>query len=571
MAGKINRPPPPPGYYIEAVQCLCRVPLATLRRWYRRRWFYRRLLKGQLCDTLALAPNDVAPRRLDDANALLKGRFTFGGETVEAIGSSVFDYQAPSLSWAEELHAFAWLPPLAAAGGEPARKMATSLIAQWLHRYPRYCEPAYRPHILARRLIRIFAHSRFTIANSDLMWRSQLFVSLREQTRLLARIILEAPDGVPRFETAVAVALSGLCLDDGGNIRRLTLGLTRLQAEIIRQILPDGGHISRSPEALAEIYRLLVMLREALAARGVERPDFMRIAMERMAPMIRFFRHGDGALALFNGGAESDPRTISWLLSQDDARAKPPLQAHHSGYHRLSAGHTLALVECGRVPPGVFSGRAHAGCLSFELSSGAQRIVVNCGTAGGAGYTSWEDVLKSTAAHSAVTLANTSSAQVLQPGWLRRTLGPRLYRGPVRTVSQRGESVRGWTVSAGHDGYTRAFGVAIERELTLSQQGLALTGVDRILPARKPRAAGFVVRFHIHPDVRLSRAQSGDVLLKLPNGEGWRFRTSLPVAVEESIYFGGPAPRRCEQLVLTGEMQGAPVEITWVFEQIGAA
>lgn len=571
MAGKIKRPPPPPSYYIEAVKAVCRLPGRGFKCWYRRRWFYRRMLKGQLCDNLALSPNDVAPRKLDEASALLKGRFCFGGETVEAIGSSVFDYQPPSAAWSEELHSFAWLPPLAIAGGDAARRLATSLIGQWLNRYPRYCLPAYHPHILARRLIRIFAHGRFTIANSDLMWRSQLFVSLREQTRLLARIVAEAPDGLPRIETAVAVALSGLCLDDVGNVRRLTLGLTRLQTEIVRQILPDGGHISRSPETLAEIYRLTVMLREALNARGVERPDFLRIAMERMAPMVRFFRHGDGSLALFNGGREVDPGTIGWLLSQEDARGKPPVQAHHSGYHRLSAGHTLALVDCGQVPPGPFSGLAHAGCLSFELSSGAHRIVVNCGNASGAGYRDWEDALKSSAAHSAVTLADTSSAQILSAGWLRRTLGPRLYRGPHRTLSQRGESVRGWTVSASHDAYARPFGVAVERELTLSQQGLALTGVDRILPMRKSRAAGFAVRFHIHPDIRLSTAENGDVLLKLPNGEGWRFRTVLPVSVEESIYFGATSPRRCEQLVLYGDVRGAPVEITWVFEQIGAA
>ena len=42
------------------------------------------------------------------------------------------------------------------------------------------------------------------IANSDMLWRSKLFVSLREQSRMLARIAREAPDGMPRFEAAAA-------------------------------------------------------------------------------------------------------------------------------------------------------------------------------------------------------------------------------------------------------------------------------------------------------------------------------------------------------------------------------
>ena len=81
----------------------------------------------------------------------------------------------------------------------------------------------------------------------------------------------------------------------------------------------------------------------------------------------------------------------------------------------------------------------------------------------------------------------------------------------------------------------------------------------------------YAVRFHIHPDVRMSRAQSGDVILKLPNGEGWRFRTGAPLTVEESIYLGGDTARRSEQLVLAGSVKDAPVEIAWIFEQIGVS
>ena len=51
----------------------------------------------------------------------------------------------------------------------------------------------------------------------------------------------------------------------------------------------------------------------------------------------------------------------------------------------------------------------------------------------------------------------------------------------------------------------------------------------------------FAIRFHIHPDVRLSMVQGGSsVIIKLPNGEGWRFRCGGgDLSIEESIYFGG--------------------------------
>jgi uncharacterized heparinase superfamily protein len=117
------------------------------------------------------------------------------------------------------------------------------------------------------------------------------------------------------------------------------------------------------------------------------------------------------------------------------------------------------------------------------------------------------------------------------------------------------------------------FGVQHERQVTLSVQGTSLTGIDRVVPKGKPRGPGggipFSIRFHIHPDIRVSTSQGGDILLKLPNGEGWRFRAQTAIAMEESIYLGTDTLRRAEQLVLSGTVKDSPAEIGWVFEQIG--
>ena len=77
----------------------------------------------------------------------------------------------------------------------------------------------------------------------------------------------------------------------------------------------------------------------------------------------------------------------------------------------------------------------------------------------------------------------------------------------------------------------------------MSPQGLMVTGRDRLVPADGQTVTGwhFAVRFHIHPDVRVSRLEGGGILLKLPGGEGWRFRAGGGVLdVEESVYLGGP-------------------------------
>ena len=95
--------------------------LTPLRVAWRRNWLYRRLLKGQLTDHFAHYPYDALPRRLEDADALLRGRFRFHGEMVEAKdGVSIFDMAPPSLQWQAALHGFDWLPALSTAGGDAA-------------------------------------------------------------------------------------------------------------------------------------------------------------------------------------------------------------------------------------------------------------------------------------------------------------------------------------------------------------------------------------------------------------------------------------------------------------------
>jgi uncharacterized heparinase superfamily protein len=348
--------------------------------------------------------------------------------------------------------------------------------------------------------------------------------------------------------------------------------------EIERQILPDGGHVSRSPQALLEAYRVLAMVQQTLDASDAQIYPPLRGALDRMAPMLRFFRMGDGALCVFHGGGENLARTLEATLDSDDALGRPLGHAPYSGYQRLAAGRALVLFDTAPPPAGAFSTAAHAGCLAFEMSVGTNRLIVNCGMAVG-DDDSWTTALRSTAAHSTLMIDDTSSGAFLGTGALARLLGPRLVDGPITVETRRSESPQGLTVEAQHDGYLAPFGAVHHRRMTLSPRGATLTGAERLIPVGSERRIGdgfkrpFAIRFHVHPDVRLSLAQGGgSVILKLPNGEGWRFRCGGGVlSVEESVYFGGGAPRRAEQLVVTGEWLGEAVECAWLFEQLGSA
>jgi uncharacterized heparinase superfamily protein len=262
---------------------------------------------------------------------------------------------------------------------------------------------------------------------------------------------------------------------------------------------------------------------------------------------------------------------IASLLARDEVRGQPFAYARHSGYQRITSARTLVIMDCGAPPPDEFSVNAHASCLAFELSAGPHRIVVNCGTAHDVRRATWDSALRATAAHSTLTLADTSTSAILNAGLARDYLGPRLLGGVGDVETRRVETAQGWMVEASHDGYIARFGIRHERQVTLTPQGVALVGTDRLLPKTQARGTGleFAIRFHIHPEVRVSPSQGGDVLLKLPNGEGWRFRSDAPVVLEESVYLGGDASRRAEQLVLSGTVVDSPVDVAWIFEHVG--
>jgi uncharacterized heparinase superfamily protein len=266
---------------------------------------------------------------------------------------------------------------------------------------------------------------------------------------------------------------------------------------------------------------------------------------------------------------------VKALLERDDIQGRPFGHAPHSAYQRLAGGRSLVLLDVGAPPPQIYSTHAHAGCLSFEMTAGGQRLVVNCGATAN-DDDAWSSALRASAAHSTVTLANRSSAAVLAEGILRRVLGPRLIAEQGAVLTRRNEGAQGLLIEASHDYYVPRFGIEHRRRLALSPKGLLLTGTDQLVPVdaksrKHRRGRSFAIRFHIHPDVRLSLAHGGgSVILKLPNGEGWRFRCSDgALSIEESVYLGGGSLRRCEQLVVSGELRDEPIEIAWLFEQIG--
>jgi uncharacterized heparinase superfamily protein len=337
----------------------------------------------------------------------------------------------------------------------------------------------------------------------------------------------------------------------------LTRALRVLPQEVARQVLPDGCHAERSPAQLLIALQDLAEIRALLQAAQAQPPVALAGAIERMGPALRALRHGDGGLALFNGSKEDSAGLVDLVLAQAGRAARPAQTLAEGGFHRLQAGRSVLIVDCGKPAPPKLDRLAHAGTLSFELSVGRERMVVNVGAAPAAGA-QWRDATRATAAHSTLVIADTSSAELRPEG---------LGRRPEHVEVSRQEANGAHWLDISHDGYKRPFGATHRRRLYMSESGEDIRGEDAV-EAAEPQP--YAVRFHLHPDVDASLQQDGEgVLLRLPSGSGWRLRADgVRVTLEESIYLGGTAPRRCEQVVLTGYADG-PQQVKWAITKVG--
>jgi uncharacterized heparinase superfamily protein len=373
------------------------------------------------------------------------------------------------------------------------------------------------------------------------------------QIRYLRSVVATMPDGKARLRGRIALAFAALALP--APVTALRAASRNLAAELEHQILPDGGHISRDPTAVPELLADLLPLRQTYANQAETPPAALIGAIDRMLPALRFFRHADGSLARFNGTGATLPERIAAILRHDDTVGAPLLQAPHSGYQRLALGNTVVIADTGAAPPLAVAQRAHAGCLSFELSAGRHSLIVNSGV-DTYGPEDLRPLARATAAHSTATLEDTSSGRFNLPQPIARWIGSPLIDGPRQVRATRIDRPGRQGFIASHDGYVPQFGIIHERELVLSSEGAVLTGTDRFFGPKgealpETAADGAVIRFHLHPDVELSRDERQRLVL-VAGEQRWTFASpDVAPQVEDSIFFAALAgPRRSRQIVL---------------------
>lgn len=288
------------------------------------------------------------------------------------------------------------------------------------------------------------------------------------------------------------------CFFSGARAERwLEQGTRLMRREIEEQVLADGGHFELSPmyhSIILEDVLDVIHLAQAYPDLSNRVPELIAVA-ERMRAWLATMCHGDGQISFFNDAAFEIAVPPCSLEQYAKRLGLPPCPAPSegithlpdSGYVRLQKDGAVLIVDVAEVGPDYQPGHAHADTLSFELSVGDQRLLVNSGTSL-YGVDDERKRQRSTAAHNSVEVDGKNSSDI----WSGFRVGQRARPGPVH-VEEKNHTL---VVTGQHDGYRRLPGrVVHHRHWELATGELQVA--DR-LEGRFDKAVAF---YHLHPSL----------------------------------------------------------------------
>lgn len=524
-------------------------------------------LRGRVPLKLIAVPKDPIAGDKAAGEALLGGTFSHNGTQVPVDG---FDFATLGLpaDFSAYLQSFAWLRDLsAAATRERGARSAEIVMRKWLAAHAeQVSEPAWRADLWGRRILFWTAYAPYILSSADPVYRSSVLYALARGARHLERSADKALPGLQRITAWSGVIAAALVVQGGP--ARLRSGEAGIARALGASMHDDGGLVSRSPAEQLAAVEILGQLRAVYIAARREVPDWLSEALASAVGALLCVTLGDDALSSWQGGSKASRRRVAAAADGAGLIVRPLRQARGWGYQRLQARTSVLVFDAAPPPPPRSLNGACASTLAFELSDGPNRLIVNCGSVGeakGALPAGLVFALRTTAAHSTLTLGDRNSTAIHEDG----SLG----KGVAEVELVRDETAGIGRVEASHDGYSRRYGLIHERRLNLSSDGGQLGGEDRLIATgrkRRTEAVPFAVRFHLAPQVEVTTTADGQgALLRLRGGAVWQFRCrGGQLSVEDSLWIDGEArPHETLQLAVAGESPAEGMTISWEFKR----
>jgi hypothetical protein len=364
------------------------------------------------------------------------------------IRASRHDWKGEGQSklWRYERQYHTELVSLAATNIEGARAM----IDDWIANNPPCHGDAWEPYPMARRLL------NWSLAGAVApALRQRLAPWMAAQMRFLAGRLERHLLGNHLLCDLCALVAASAVLECEDSASVGTRAAKRLERELDRQVLPDGGYAERTAQ-----YHLIV-LQDALLALALHRARGRAMAtdavLERMLVWVEKTQRQDGSFPYLNDAAPGSlpsTDTIHGLakfagVSLPSSTPATLVELPDTGWTMVRGGAHELLFEHGEIGPKEQPGHGHADALSFELLWDGVPVVTDTGVTT---YAEGEirAFERSAAAHATVSVDGQGADETWasfrvggrgQPVYLGSSSlwpGARLLHGQVK-------SYRGWT------------------------------------------------------------------------------------------------------------------------------
>jgi uncharacterized heparinase superfamily protein len=353
--------------------------------------------------------------------------FTFLNKTIDCNGSIPWNDHRHARLWLYHLNYFDFLNvSFELPEEETTLKSALEITLDWCAHNTQGTEVGWEPYALSVRIVNwlkfLIQHQR-SLELLGLETEVKTFIeSLGTQAATLERRLEKDLRGNHLLKNIKALLFAGAMLDTRLSTRWRAKGQRLLEQELNEQILLDGGHFERSPMYHAQILEDLTEIRLLYDRMGLRLAcaDLLLRKIDSMTRFLRAILHPDGEIPLFNDSVLGGARPTRHLLAMTESPEGANVESEpytivfpESGYGviRSAEARSTLIFDCGPLGPDYQPGHGHCDVLSYELSLGGQRVVVDTGvsTYGPAPERAYE---RSTAAHNTVRVDDEEQAEI---------------------------------------------------------------------------------------------------------------------------------------------------------------
>ena len=464
----------------------------------------------------------------------------------------------------KNLHSFLWLTKI---DRKESRDSAQTIISGWIDKYYKYEINSWNKETIAKRIIAWVSNSDITLHKSEHAYKKKFFSSLIKQSNFLVKNIKSLPLNSSRIICYAAIILSGLIFKESS--LNFKLGIKELEKIISTYFDNSGFPKSRNPEEVFVCIQYLILIREWLKEAHKPIPEFLNNIIIKCGNCYNFLTNSHKKFPLFNGASEIVHEKYDLFLKRFKYDFKNDYN-EIGGLYKIKKNKMELFFDVGNPPADKFSNKYQAGCLAFELISKKEKII--CNTGYGKYIDSKISLLScSTAAHSTLSLNDTSSSQFEKSTTIRKVYGNSLINSHKILYKQFTENEESFSLCATHDGYEKLCGYHHKRTIKVLKKENKIYGIDELKKIRNvPVEVFYSIRFHIYPGIKVVKTKGGDtVLINLQSGEGWLLKSiENNLNIEKNIFFGGKKILNNECICISGSFNEPETIINWQIEKV---